>query len=506
MSQRVLIQHSTGSKASTVEEFPISAAQELTFGRDISCNVRFDKDRDEFVSRRHMKLVADDPDRLEFTVVELNARNGTFVNRRRVKGPTRLRPGDVVQLGAGGPEFVFDCEPIDLKVTPLADVAPIDDETPLPAAPEGTPPPVPVPAPAADERKRPRAVRPKVRRANRKNWIAGVAILALVAIGAVAYVTGTASAVIQRGGSLFRSDPALSPADIAARNAPSLTSVVNTWRLVEAGSGRPLRQIYIANRQDSGAPLIPTAGAELPVFVLVASNRLQPLLTLAGDQKYRSIGGRHTATGFTIGSDGLVLTTRAAAAPWSAPYEWPESESAGVVVTFDAQSKLARTAVIARRQFPRWIPTDTDFVLGGAFDQDSAGVNRRVRGTGRTDALTVGSSAASVVRITDDTDLATLRPKAAASPKVNIAAADLKSGDEVVLVGPAGQRSGTGQLSLLVDGRYGLLLGPETTATPGAPVFDRHGRAVAVQTEVDQLHPGRAVAVPIRRALESVGQ
>src|SRR6476661_7925470 len=108
MSQRVLIRHSTGSKALTTEEFPVTAAQELTFGRDATCDIRFDKDRDEFVSRHHMKLVVGDPDRMEFTVVDLSARNGTFVNRRRVLGSTTIRRGDVVQLGAGGPEFTFD--------------------------------------------------------------------------------------------------------------------------------------------------------------------------------------------------------------------------------------------------------------------------------------------------------------------------------------------------------------------------------------------------------------
>src|SRR5215471_2371806 len=133
MSQRVLIRHSSGSKASTVEEFPVWGAREFLFGRDPSCDIRFDKDRDEFVSRRHMKLVVNDSDQPEFTVKDLGALNGTFVNRRRVTGSAKLRPGDVVQLGAGGPEFTFDVIPEDLRVTPLSGIVP-DEDAPPPTA------------------------------------------------------------------------------------------------------------------------------------------------------------------------------------------------------------------------------------------------------------------------------------------------------------------------------------------------------------------------------------
>ena len=166
MSQRILIRHSTGSKASTIEEFPLKGPQELTFGRDPACDIRFDKDKDEFVSRRHMKLVVGDPDKRDFTVVDLKAINGTFVNRHRVTGSVKVQPGDVVQLGAGGPKFVFELAAEDLKVTPRSGIVPVGD---LPCIPpeSGPVPEASDPAPVPDARQSQRATNDPGRRVRR---------------------------------------------------------------------------------------------------------------------------------------------------------------------------------------------------------------------------------------------------------------------------------------------------------------------------------------------------
>ena len=185
---------------------------------------------------------------------------------------------------------------------------------------------------------------------------------------AVGHVVAAARATIERGRRVFQSEVALSPGEIARENANSLVVIEHSWRLIDPASGRQLRQVYIPNRRgqsDSGAvPLIPGGGPELPVFVLLAANRLQPLLTVADNVAYRPIGGKSHCAGFVATLDRLICTTRSCVTPWSAPYGWPENESAAVVVVFDKQFKLTQTAVIARRQFPRWLPVETDFVLG----------------------------------------------------------------------------------------------------------------------------------------------
>ena len=105
---RIVLRHLTGSKASLVESFPLDRLPELLLGRDPSSTVRFDPDRDDVVGRRHARIVQDPRDRRRYTVVDLRSRNGTFLNKVRVLDPMPLTPGDVIQLGAGGPEIEFD--------------------------------------------------------------------------------------------------------------------------------------------------------------------------------------------------------------------------------------------------------------------------------------------------------------------------------------------------------------------------------------------------------------
>src|SRR4051812_44125052 len=52
---------------------------------------------DQSVSRRHLRLV---PSPVALSLVDLDSRNGTFVNGNRVDGRVVLEQGDVVRLGA----------------------------------------------------------------------------------------------------------------------------------------------------------------------------------------------------------------------------------------------------------------------------------------------------------------------------------------------------------------------------------------------------------------------
>src|SRR5438128_4013099 len=109
--ERIVLRHLSGSKANQVEEFPLSHFNELVIGRDPSSTVKYDPDRDDLVGRQHAKLTRDTVNPNEFLITDLGSRNGTFVNKQRIVGTAKVRPGDVVQFGAGGPEFQFDLEP-----------------------------------------------------------------------------------------------------------------------------------------------------------------------------------------------------------------------------------------------------------------------------------------------------------------------------------------------------------------------------------------------------------
>lgn len=109
--QRILIRHTSGSRSNQIDEFQVGSFKEIIAGRDEAANVRFDPDRDDLVSRQHLKIAADPSSSNGFLVSDLQSRNGTFVNRQRISQPLRIQHHDVVQLGPAGPEFRFELDP-----------------------------------------------------------------------------------------------------------------------------------------------------------------------------------------------------------------------------------------------------------------------------------------------------------------------------------------------------------------------------------------------------------
>lgn len=130
--ERMIIKHISGSKSNQVEEFPLHHYNELILGRDTSSTVQYDPDRDDLVGRQHAKITRDPNDANSFFVEDLKSRNGTFLNKQKLTGVAKLQPGDSVQLGPGGPEFMFDIEPRPAgmtKATRIASVPAVGKET-----------------------------------------------------------------------------------------------------------------------------------------------------------------------------------------------------------------------------------------------------------------------------------------------------------------------------------------------------------------------------------------
>jgi len=108
--ERILIRHLSGARAGQVDEFPATVS-EILAGRDPDAGICFDPSREDLVSRHHVKIVRDPESPNEFAVVDLQSRNGTFLNRQRVYAPARLAHNDIIQLGPAGPEFRFEFDP-----------------------------------------------------------------------------------------------------------------------------------------------------------------------------------------------------------------------------------------------------------------------------------------------------------------------------------------------------------------------------------------------------------
>ena len=116
--ERIVIKHQTGSKAKQTEYFSLADFKEITFGRGHTVKVKYARDSDHLVvSRKHARITRDGNNPGQFLLIDLNSRNGTFVNKSRISSPYRLHQGDLVQFGPGGPVFVFELDP------PLTDSA-----------------------------------------------------------------------------------------------------------------------------------------------------------------------------------------------------------------------------------------------------------------------------------------------------------------------------------------------------------------------------------------------
>src|SRR5580700_3299904 len=108
---RIVIRHLSGSKVNQIDQFDLAGLQEITLGRDPKSTVAYDVARDDEVSRRHAVIRIKNDKELYFRIADLNSSNGTLLNGERIGGEVELLPDDVVELGSGGPKFVFDVQP-----------------------------------------------------------------------------------------------------------------------------------------------------------------------------------------------------------------------------------------------------------------------------------------------------------------------------------------------------------------------------------------------------------
>src|ERR1700691_5981170 len=108
---RIVIRHLSGSKIKQIEQFDLEGLQEINIGRDPASKTSYDRQRDDEVSRRHAVIRIRNDKELYFRIADANSSNGTFLNGERIGGEVELLPDDVVELGAGGPKFIFDVQP-----------------------------------------------------------------------------------------------------------------------------------------------------------------------------------------------------------------------------------------------------------------------------------------------------------------------------------------------------------------------------------------------------------
>lgn len=146
-----------------IQEFGAHAGRQFTFnqervkfGRQPTCDVAFDPNVDLDASGNHCEIRRENG---QYLVVDLQSRNGTFVNGTRVSSQP-LRTGDLVECGRGGPRFRVEIQGVSAPLQPGPFGAPQPAANPFaqpaaqPAQPFGAPPafhPTGAPMPPAQQ-------------------------------------------------------------------------------------------------------------------------------------------------------------------------------------------------------------------------------------------------------------------------------------------------------------------------------------------------------------------
>ncbi|MFL6332669.1 MAG: trypsin-like peptidase domain-containing protein [Pyrinomonadaceae bacterium] len=571
--ERIVLKHLSGSKANQVEEFPLNHVKELILGRDPSSTVKYDPDRDDLVGRQHAKITQDPNDPSQFIVSDLNSRNGTFVNRQRITGTVRVNPGDVVQLGPGGPEFIFEIEPRPAGATKATRVVQGGPTAPATRVPGGPPPTgAPFPPTGAPSQQQPpkqgvgkatveRIVSQNVQQAKKSQSrtylaIIAVVVVLLVGVGGVGgfllwrYTTSKSAsdiATLKKGldeakaaddakATESAAAAAVKPADIVKNYGKAVVKIDVAWKLVsQQGNGLVYHQYTVYN------------GRPAALYVKVADGSIEPYLTYNSNSLNVGIGGRHTGSGFAVSSDGFILTNRHVAAAWASSYHFPESADNGILVAPGPDGKM--TPVAAVPQAPaNWIPSQTkqDGIsydgrndhLEVLFPNSDRQLSAKLSSVSKRHdvALIKVDSPGTVpaVEINDNYDTiqagetaVVLGYPAISQPVFGIVKSQdainketqiVEIPDPTVTVGNVGRiyrnNEGSGGAAVgaekttvsVIGDSYQLQINTTGSGNSGGPVFDDHGRVVAIFYA--GLSDGRTAvtfAVPIRYGKELMG-
>lgn len=437
---KIIVRHVSGSKQNQIEQFELDAFSQLSIGRDPSSNVVYDAVKDDLVSRRHALIeVAREP-RLTFVITDRGSANGTFVNGRRLTGPTEIGLGDRVTLGPDGPSFLLDLEPRPVPSTRLM----VQGGAHSPAHVVIQPPEEVTPAkvgigPATFERKIEERLDEERRRSGRLGayaLAAGIVLLGIAGFGfyqfnrqaelsAAAALEDTRQGLAATQAQLSEADRKLaetqqallrkagrySRQEIAAKAAESTVFIETTWRLYDRASGRPL---FHRCR---------TVGdACLPLFVRLGDGSLERWLTIDDENKSnRPITSTGRGSGFVVSKEGFILTNKHVASGWlvaSGAGAFDVDATQALVVSYGDGWSSARTANPSERdQIVKlrrgWVPVDGAPLFRATRAELAPGNPPLFEG--RADILEVrfpgtnGAIAARFIRASNEADVALIK-------------------------------------------------------------------------------------------------
>jgi hypothetical protein len=338
---KIVIRYVSGSKINNIDEYEIGQFNQITLGRDLASNICFDDKLDAVVSRSHAVISIAQGDKIVFAIEDLKSTNGTFLNGKLLTGRAELMPGDSVELGKGGPKFVFDLEPRPAHLTARTRVIDAASPTatrnldaPVAASSATEPPKVGLGKTTVE------GMIYRERKSVQRIWgaaLSGVVAFAVIGGGALYFHNSRESAKIRAEAESQKQAASreiershadaiaatarhvgMTPQDIVNKFSNSTVYIEVRWQLYDRQTMRAIYQKTIGD---------PNSDTNLPAYVRLPNGNTVRWLMLEHENKTNlNIGESATGTGFVIDERGFLITNKHVAAGWMTELDLPRVE------------------------------------------------------------------------------------------------------------------------------------------------------------------------------------